>query len=324
MELNNINDLSSSDIEELIHKPVSFSLNDDFFTERTPVKEDYLNMYSDIAPLVQTPKYTSDTSFKKGASRRREEQRPERNDKYSMLPEFTGRFKYEFVMSEDEQVVKEEIPQKEDVKEDVRTFFTEPEKNIFGEKRTDEDILFGYDINRLFDIQKEISVLINAIQRLQSSQLRISKREEELTQKAQSIIKENERKKAIIDKLVDDVTSLYEVLKLRTELVEEKEDVILSELQKPDITYTSPEEEKPVVAWAEKPVIEKKPSSVPMSFSEQNAAAKEEVKEEIAEEVYEENIHTPQQPYYPSFDVSCPGLNPSNIAAINRAINSLK
>ncbi len=318
MEFNNINGLSSSDIEELIHKPVSFSLNDDFFNERTSVAQDHPNLYEDIAPLVQTPRYAPDTSFKKGSSRRREEPKNERNDKYSMLPEFTGRFKYEFVSSS-EEVSSFEI--KNDIAPEVNeeakfTFPEESDKSIFGEKRTDEDVLFTYDVNRLFDIQKEISILINAIQRLQSSQLKISRREEELTLKAQSIIKENERKKAIIDKLVDDVTSLYEVLKLRTELVEEREDVILSEMAPAeDFTEVIASEETvhSENVWAEKPVVEKKYSDSPMSFAQHNAALKELEKEKEKQEEYNYDFHSP-----------CPGLNPSNIAAINRAINSLK
>ncbi len=319
MEINNINNLSSSDIEELIHKPVSFSLNDDFFNERTPVSEDHPNLYEDIAPLVQTPRYAPDTSFKKGSSRRKEEARTERNDKYSMLPEFTGKFKYEFVMDEETPSsfeIKEDV--KEEVKEEVKfSFPEESDKNIFGEKRSDEDILFGYDINRLFDIQKEISILINAIQRLQSSQLRISRREEELTKKAQSIIKENERKKAIIDKLVDDVTSLYEVLRMRGELVEKSEDILLGELAIPEETALESDEKfTSENTWAEKPPVERKYSASPMSFAEHNAMLRQE--KERKEEEKKAEV------FIPEHNVSCPGLNASNIAAINRAISSLK
>ncbi len=332
MAMNEYGSFKSSDIEDFIRTPVSFSLHDDFFTEKTPVKEEYLQQYDDIAPLVQSPRYTSDNSFKKGSSRRKEEVKPERKDKYSMMPEYTGRFKYEFVPAESDI--------RESKSEENETVFTEEPKvffediaeekndnNIFGDLRTDEDILFSYDINRLFDIQKEISTLINAIQRLQASQIKISTREAELNRKAQKIIKENERKKVVIDKLIEDITSLYDVLRLRTELVEQKEDVILGEYRTPEVTlpempvsgftYSAApvreEERQEEHRWAEKPPIERKYEPAPKSFSEK--AIEEEKAAGQNKEVKND---------FTLSDIKSLGLNATNISAINSAINSLR
>ncbi|MBR6801917.1 MAG: hypothetical protein IKM61_09215 [Eubacteriaceae bacterium] len=310
--MTNYDKFHSSDIEDFIKSPVSFSLNDDFFDEEKPSKERYKNLYDHIEPLVQPkkniPPQPKAQESSPTAEKPRKTRETKKNNKYSVFSDLLGKFRYEPAPEENVsskmayEAFREDEPEKAEPEKKTRT-------DIFGEERIDEDLLYNYDVNRLFDIQREISTLINAIQRLQSSETRLSKKEEELRERAEKMMRENSAKKEHIDKLFDDINSLYEVIKARSALLEEREDELLAEPKTPVLTYSPylPESSssKREPKWAEKPPVINSAKESPKSFSEAS-------KEKAAKESFEIN------------DVPTFGLDKMSISAINSAINSMK
>lgn len=311
---------NSDKIEDFIRKPVSFSLNDDFFNEDTSSKEKYRHLYDNIKPLVEPKEYTPTNSTQKEEPKNRKAEEIPASDSskkkkrasVDLLPD-PANFRYQ---AAPEDTYEEPVKKREEsVKEEKSSFTQKEDQSIFGEKRDDSDILFKYNVERLIDIQKELSVLIVAIQRLQTTENRLSQREEDLRIKAEKLILEQETKKDAIDKIVKDLKYTYDIIRLRNNLLEEKEQFLMEESSKedqplPELNFTAYIPDASAgrsPKWAEKPYAEKETTERVKSFSEIAAEKNAEKKNEF--EISD----------VPSF-----GLNNTSISAINSAINSLK
>ena len=252
----------SSDIENIINRPLSFSYCDDFFDDSYPC--------TDYAPIVAEPlvnkQYSKETQEICGTRKQdqkgntREEIKTQKNVPMKYAPA--------------EETDKREAPKKKDFAATV---------DIFGEERDDEDFLLNYDINRLFDIQREVAILANALQKYQVNRSK-EIREEAVTKSRKE--EELNKKKQIIDDLVNDISGLYENLKVRENIIAQKEKLILS---------IEDEKQASTEKMTEKPRKEQKKPEAPTPKNDFTFVAADDF-----------------------------GLNNISISAINDAISSLK